>query len=366
MRLAFKNLLNDKTRFTLTVSGVALAVMLILLLNGFLEGMNRQITSYLENSPGSVIVAQRGVSNMLGATSILPAGIIDKANESEEVSKITPILSQFVILEIHDKKQPAYLIGYEPGLGGGPWKIAEGRAPRTNEELVLDSVLANRHDIRIGESMKVMGIDFKVVGLSNGTTSWMTSFFFMRKEAAENLVRVPGATSFLLVTPVEGASPEAVRLQLSQIDGVEAYYKTTVAENDLKLFAKVFSVPLRLMVGIAFGVGTLVVGLVIYTATIERQREYGVLKAIGARNRTLYKVVVYQAITSAIAGAALGVLSVYVASWMITSIRPQFLIIQDPSNIVWALVGGLGMALLGAIVPTRVIAGVAPAEVFRK
>jgi putative ABC transport system permease protein len=341
-------------------------VMLILLLNGFLEGMNRQITSYLDNSPGSIIVAQRGVSNMLGATSILPAGILEKANNVEVVSKISPILSQFVILEIHDKKQPAYMIGYEPKLGGGPWEIAEGRAPRKNEEMVLDSVLANRHDIRIGESLDVMGTDFTVVGLSRGTTSWMTSFFFMRKEAAENLVRVPGAISFLLVSPTEGASLDSVRQQLSQIEGVEAYEKTTVAQNDIKLFAKVFSAPLRLMVGIAFGVGTLVVGLVIYTATIERQREYGVLKAIGARNRTLYHVVVYQAVTSAIAGAALGVLSVYVVSWMITSIQPQFLIIHDPSSITWALVGGLGMALLGAIVPTRVIAGLAPAEVFRK
>jgi putative ABC transport system permease protein len=366
MRLAFKNLLYDKTRFILTVSGVALAVMLILLLNGFLEGMNRQITSYLDNSPGSIIVAQRGVSNMLGATSILPAGILEKANKFEEVSKISPILSQFVILEFHDKKQPAYMIGYEPNLGGGPWEIADGRAPRKNEEIVLDSVLANRHDIRIGESLDVMGTDFTVVGLSRGTTSWMTSFFFMKKEAAENLVRVPGAISFLLVSPTEGASLESVRQLLSQIEGVEAYDKTTVAQNDIKLFAKVFSAPLRLMVGIAFGVGTLVVGLVIYTATIERQREYGVLKAIGARNRTLYHVVVYQAVTSAIAGAALGVLSVFVVSWMITSIQPQFLIIHHPSSITWALVGGLGMALLGAIVPTRVIAGLAPAEVFRK
>jgi putative ABC transport system permease protein len=366
MHLAFKNLFNDMTRFFLTVCGVALAVMLILLLNGFLTGLNRQATSYLNNSPGSIIVAQDGVNNLLGATSILPPGIIEKANEAAGVSKILPILSQFVILEIHDKKQPAYLIGYEPGSGGGPWEMAEGRTPITNKEIVIDSVLANSHEIQLGESLEVMGIDFTVVGFSQGTTSWMTSFFFIRKEAAETLVRIPGATSYLLVTPAEGTSIEALRQQLSDLDGVEAYEKTTVAQNDLKLFVKIFSAPLQLMVGIAFLVGTLVVGLVIYTATIERQREYGVLKAIGARNQTLYKVVIFQAMTSAIVGATLGALLVYIASRMIMSIWPQFLIVHDSLDIIWALLGGLGMALLGALVPTRLIAGLAPAEVFRK
>ncbi len=366
MQLAYKNLFSDKTRLILTMGGVALAVMLILLLNGLLDGMNSQITSYLNHSPGSIIVAQSGVSNLLGATSLIPPGIIEKANEVDGVSQVLPILSQFVILELHDKKQPAYLIGYDTFLGGGPWRMSEGRNLMKDGEIVIDSVLAQRHEIRLGDSLDLMGTDFIVVGLSRDTTSWMTSFFFIRKEDAESLVRVPGATSFLLVTPSEEASAETIRQRLSDMAGVEAYYKTTVAENDLKLFAKVFSAPLRLMVGIAFLVGTLVVGLVIYTATIERQREYGVLKAIGARNQILYKVVIIQAITAAAAGAAFGVPLVYLASWIIMLIRPQFLIVHDPLNIAWALIGGLGMALVGALVPARLIAGLSPAEVFSK
>lgn len=61
MSIALRNLLKDKTRFALSVIGVALAVMLILLLGGFLSGMNTQITAYLDHAPGSVVVAQDGV-----------------------------------------------------------------------------------------------------------------------------------------------------------------------------------------------------------------------------------------------------------------------------------------------------------------
>jgi len=71
MFLARRNLFLDKTRLVLSVGGVALAVMLILLLNGFLTGMNRQVTSYLDHSPGSILVAQKGGRNLLGATSLL-------------------------------------------------------------------------------------------------------------------------------------------------------------------------------------------------------------------------------------------------------------------------------------------------------
>ena len=53
------------------------------------------------------------------------------------------------------------------------------------------------------------------------------------------------------------------------------------------------------------------------------------------------------------------------AQW-IMNVRPQFLIVFDPSDAGQALVAGLGMAMIAAILPTRVIANLAPAEVFRK
>lgn len=366
MFLARRNLFQDKTRLALSIGGVALAVMLILLLNGFLAGMNRQLTSYLTFSPGSIVVAQKGVRNLLGATSLLPQNTMSKVEGKDGVVKVVPILSQFVILDFHGKRQPAYLIGYEPERGGGPWKMATGREPQTNSELVLDQVLAKRHNLKVGDSFQVMGQDFKIVGLSADTSSWMTSFFFIRKSAVENLLRVPQATSFLLVTPVDGATLEDVRQRLDSIPGVNALTKTEMASNDLNLFAKVFSAPLKLMVAIAFLVGTMVIGLVIYTATVERQREYGVLKAIGAANSVLYRVVATQALVAAFVGALSGVLLAYAVGQSIMSIWPQFLVALDPRDIGIALLAGLGMALVAALFPARVIAGLAPAEVFRK
>ena len=211
-----------------------------------------------------------------------------------------------------------------------------------------------------------MGRDFTIVGFSNGTTSWMTSFFFVRKQDAENMLLAPGATSFLLLTTADGADLNRILQRLNKMSGVNALTKKEMASNDLKLFAKVFSAPLRLMVGISFLVGTMIVGLIIYTATIERQREYGMIKAIGAKNWFLYQVVLTQALFASIAGSSLGVLLANGAAQWIMSARPQFLIVFDPVDSAQALLAGLGMALIAAIFPTRVVANLAPAEVFRK
>jgi putative ABC transport system permease protein len=267
MSVAYRNLLKDKTRKAISVAGVSLAMMLILVLNGFLTGMYRQITSYLDHTTGSLVVAQEYVVNLLGATSLLPAGITNQVEAVRGVDKAIPILSQFVILDLHGKKQPTYMVGYNPKEGSGPWELFAGRQPRMKREIVFDRVLAERHELRIGDEVEVLGKDFTIVGLSNGATSWMTSFFFIQKTAAEDLLLSPGATSFLLLTTFNGADLDEVLRQLNNISGVNAMTKEKMAANDLNLFAKIFSTPLKLMVGIAFLVGTMIVGLVIYTAT---------------------------------------------------------------------------------------------------
>ncbi len=365
MSIAWRNLFRDKTRLALSIGGVALAVMLVLILNGFLAGLTMQIGAYLAHQPGTLVVAQDGVENLLGVASQLPAGAADTV-KARGAKQIIPILSQSVIFEMHGRKQFAYLIGYEPQTGGGPWQLSAGREPRNDKEIVFDRVLAQRHQIGLGDRIELMDRDFTVVGLSEGTNSWMTGFLFVRKTALELLLRAPGATSFLLVTPSDYVGADGLRARLKDLSGTNVLTKEQMIANDVRLFGKTFIAPIQLMAAIAFLVGALVVGLVIYTATIERQREYGVLKAIGARNGLLYRVVTVQALIAAGAGSGLGVALAYGAAELIMALRPQFSIVYEPTLLAQSLMAGLAMALVAALFPARVVARLAPAEVFRK
>jgi putative ABC transport system permease protein len=365
MRLALSNLLHERLRFGLSVAGIALAIMLILLLGGLFNGMFRQISAYLGHTPAELVVTQEGVENLLGATSALPPETVASAGQLAGDARVVPILSQFIVLDLHGKKQPVYLVGYDPALGGGPWKLRRGREPQTDDEIVFDHVLAERHALRVGDPIDVMDRELTISGLSDGTTSWMTSFVFIRKTAAEALLQRPGAASFLLVSPAAGSDTQALRQRLDELPASRALLKNEMIANDRELYGRLFSAPLRLMAGIAFLVGTLVVGLVIYTATTERQREYGALKAIGAPNRVLYRVVAAQALIASAAGSLAGFALALVAARLITWLRPQFLVAFDTASVVTALAAGIVMALLAALAPARILARLAPADVFR-
>ena len=364
MLLARRNLFHDRTRFLLSVLGVAVSIALILLLAGYRSGVYGQASAYLDNTPGSVVVAERGIRDFLGTSSVLPADAIEAVEATPGVARAIPVVSQFVIFERHGRKDGFFLIGYDPAAGGGPWKLVDGREPVADDELVIDRTTARQHDIAIGDQVTLLDRDAAVVGLSDETTFWAGSIAFARITTLESLARAPGLRSFLIVTPEAGTSPEALRDRLA-IPGTEVLLKSDIIANDRKLMARVYDAPIGLMVAIAFVVGVLVVGLVIYTATIERRREYGAVKAIGARNRTLYRVVTTQAFIAAAAGAVAGVALGYGAGAALMAWRPQFRVDIEPAAVGVVLVASLVMAVLAALIPARAVARLEPAEVFR-
>lgn len=365
--LAFRNLIQQKMRLALSIGGVALAIMLIVLLNGFLSGIYLQVTAYLDNTPADWVVAQDGVTNLLSATSILPAGAEDQSRGVPVIASVTPIISQFVILDIHDEKVVAYMVGFEPDFGGGPWELGEGRAPKREDEIVIDRVMAQSHGFSLGDKIELLDEEFKIVGLSEGTNSWMASFIFIEKRAAEDLLLMPDSSSFLLLNMKPGSDPYEVKTRLDRrLDDLEIVPAETMKQNDLDLLVEIFAVPLRLMVAIAFAVGTAILGMVIYTATVERQREYGVLKAVGARNRHLYWLVTLQGLATALLGVLIGIGLAQLAATWIMEATPKFLIVLETNEVLNTSLVGLLMGLGAAILPAQQVAQLDPARVFRK
>jgi len=367
--LAFRNLFQQKFRLALSIGGVALAMMLIVLLNSFQSGLFRQVTAYLDHTPVEVVVAQEDVTTMLGATSLLPASAADLARGVPGIEQVIPIVSRFIILDIHDKKVVAYLVGYEPKVGGGPWALEAGRTPQDDREVVLDWVMAETHHFGLGDTIEILDEDFTIVGLSDGTNSWMASFLFVEKRAAERLLLTPEATSFLFLTFEPGADPAAVEARLRRrLREVEILPVAAFKQNDIALLVKVFATPLRLMVAIAFAVGTAILGMIIYTATVERMRdaERGVLKAVGAKNRHLYWLVTQQGLVTALLGVILGIGLAWLAGQGVMRAFPKFLVILEPGFMLTAASAGLLMGLLAALLPARHVSGLDPARVFRK
>ena len=75
IRLAFRNLFQNKARLVISVGGVALALLLILSLDAVFTGVERQVTAYIDSSGADIMVAQSDVRNMHMASSSLPDSV---------------------------------------------------------------------------------------------------------------------------------------------------------------------------------------------------------------------------------------------------------------------------------------------------
>lgn len=227
--------------------------------------------------------------------------------------------------------------------------------------------MAETHLFGLGDTLEILDEDFAIVGLSEGTSSWMASFIFIEKRAAERLLLTPEAASFLFLTFEPEADPATIEARLHRrLREVEISPVDVVKQNDVALLVKVFATPLRLMVSIAFAVGTAILGMIIYTATVERMREYGVLKAVGAKNRHLYGLVTLQGLVIALVGVLLGIGLAWLAGQWVMQAFPKFLVMLEPGAIVATASAGLLMGLLAALLPARYVGGLDPARVFRK
>jgi putative ABC transport system permease protein len=364
-RLALQNLLQDKLRLVLSVVGIALAVMLILFLLGLRQGVFRSTTIYLDKAPGSIAVLPAGVKSSHGHGQYLTPETIKAISATPGVARVVPVQLQLVVLELHGKKEDVQLIGYQLDLGGGPWNLAKGREPQADNEIVLDRALANRHDIGVGDSFNIKGQQLTVVGLSNETSAFTGAYAFARQSFVEKLTLSPGAT-YAFVTQAAGTSRSDLIAALKPLPDTNVVPKSEIMTNDRKIIAQIMDQIVYLMVAAAFIVGALVVGMVIYSATIDRRSEYGILKAIGARSGVLYRVVALQALIAASLGSLLGVGFAFAMGSLVTNLKPQFLVSIEPSAILLTLAAGFVMALAGALFPARSVTSLAPAEVFRR
>lgn len=239
MLIAWRNLFRDRLRLALSVAGVAVSVMLILLLRGYLDGIYRRASAYFEETPGVLIAAQRGTRNALGASSQLPPGAELSIRQTDGVAGVIPILLQNVILDLHGRKQFAFAVGYQPGVGGGPWSLSAGREPRASDEIVIDRLLADEHQIAVGDRVKVLGRQLTVVGTSDETTFWIGTYAFTTKDGLEALTRAPGVTSFIFVSAEPGIATDDLRLKLAHLTGVGVLTKEAIAENQRRVIGRI-------------------------------------------------------------------------------------------------------------------------------
>jgi putative ABC transport system permease protein len=364
--VGWRQLSAEPAKLAVSVLAVAAAVALVLLLSGLRSGMGEQVTVYLDRQ-APVLVGREGFRHFLSETSVLPEALAGRIESVPGVAAAVPVSQQYAMLSLHGGRVLSVLVGYEPGRAGGPWQLAAGREPRARNELVLDRVLAEEHGLGVGSTLSYRGARLRVVGLSTGTSGFMTPLAFASRETVNALDRRPGTASFFLVAAEPGTSPSALARRIDgSVPGVSALPRAEVAEADRGLFVEAFDGPLLAMVAIALAVAILVVALTVYSSTSERSREYATLKAIGLRSGALLRLASGQALAVAVVGTAAGALLALAGAWGIAELAPKYLIVVTAQSVALMAAAAVVIALAAALVPARYLARLDPATAFRR
>ncbi len=357
--LARRNLMADPRRLVASSSAVGLAIMLILLLDGLGTGINRRVTVYEDHVGADLYVAQSGTHNFFGTVSQIPRSTVDFVRAQPDVNWASPVRTFLAIISLHDRKIPASIVGWVPGQRGGPWQIIAGRAPQTDNEIAIGRVMAKRHKLHIGDSLELMGRNFRIVGTN--TDTFMLSFVFMTHAATDLLLNSPNTTSFVLVGTKH---PNKVRAELA-VTGLAVHNRDEFAAKDRVVMTRAYAVPIGMMRGVAFAIGILVIALSVYTAMMDRRREYGIVKAIGANRNHLLALALRQSLIVAGIGLGVGGIFFFAGRALITNLRPQFTIELTLTNITRAIIAAALMALLASLLPAHRLARLEPSVAYR-
>lgn len=365
--LAIRNLVSEKTRFAFSAAGIGFAVFLITVLLGLYQGWNNKVGGFVEEVDADAWVAREGTTDFINAASIVPRSMIEETEQREGVAAVYPMIVRPMQFFEGDKKVETHLIGYDVASGvGGPLDIIKGRGDPAAGEIVIDDVLSRTSGVGVGDVLTSGEHSLEVVGIATGGNFAFTQAGFTSIEGASDLLDMGDLVTFLLVDLEEGAASEdfAVAVQ-SDTPGITVFTSSEFASaTRSRILDNVIPI-LVLIVGLAFVVGIAITSLTIYTATIERSREFGIMKAIGFNNFDLYRLVILQSCITGLLGFVFGVLLTLILSRFIDRVAAQFLVLVRAQDIALVLVATIIMAALAAIVPARRVGAVDPAVAFK-
>jgi len=363
--LASKNLLVHKGRFLLATVGITSAVVLMLLLMGLYAGWRENMSIYLRHVNADLWIGQKGAWDLFDTLSLLPAQGEQMLEQAVEVAKVSSFIGRVVTCDVHGQQRHTFVIGVDDP-DNGPVEVILGSSNLHDGEIIVDEVFARSENIRIGDSLQVAGQALSVIGIARGGNFFLYQDSFVTLSEARRLFGLEGLVNYFLVRLVPGTNVDEAIAQIEESEPrVTAFSKERFIANNLSLTGDSFLPILRVLEVIAVLVGTMVIGLTVYTLTVERTSEYGVLKAIGASDRVLYETVVLQALCCGVLGWLLGVPLSWGVVILVQYFVPQFPAIAYPLHAVWMLGLVVVMSLVAASVPARRIARIDPVLAFK-
>jgi len=372
--LARRNLFHDRIRFAVTLTGIVFALVLITIQFGLFLGFMTTTSNNIDRSKADLWIVFHGVG-------YFDTGRMFSERKFYEVLSVPGVQqAEKYIQNFAYWKKPdggvenVQVIGFHPGGGlGEPWNIVEGSVLDVNLEdgVIVDDLYKEKLGVRkIGDRVEIGEHRARVVGFTHGIRSFTTSPFvytsfknslnYTRPEAREDQL------AYILVKVAPGFTPDEVLKNLrARVKDVDIYTKAEFSRRTRFYWMFTTGAGLAVLTAALMGlvVGVAVVAQTIYAATMDHIREYGTLKAMGATNGYLYRVLVEQAVWSAVLGYGFAMVA---ASFIVQgSEKGGALILMPVAMKIGMLLLAVFMCITAALVSINKVTRLDPAMVFR-
>ncbi len=364
--LALRNLVSEKTRFAFSATGIGFAVFLITILLGLYQGWNVKVGGFVEKVDGDAWVVREGTTDFIAAASILPDSMQAELMSTGPAS-VTPMIVRPMSFKKGGESVDVQTVGYDAATGiGGPPKVISGRSDPHGAEIIVDDVLARTKGLHIGDTLTFGDKSVSVIGISTGGNFAFAQAGFMDLQGARDLLGMEGLATFYIVKMPPGVTVAQWKTKVdTSRDGTHIFTsKEFASATRHRILDNVIPI-IGLILGLAFIVGIAITSLTIYTATVERTREFGVMKAVGFNNLDLYKLVMAQSLITGGVGFVFGVALTVILSQFVDQLVATFIVLVRPIDVGFVLVVTLVMAAGAAVVPARRVASVDPVVAFR-
>ncbi len=320
-KLVFANLLHRPLRSIISVLAVAIEVIMILSIVGVFMGMLNDQKQRTNGIGADLMLRPSNASMMNGVGGApMPVKNIEAIRHLPHVAVASPVIQN---LSTVGKIEVLYGIDYASFNALKPFVFEKGGPFQGPDDVIIDDVFASSDGgYHVGDTIRIMNHSFRISGIVDHGKGGRK---LLPIDTMAQLMGADGKASIFYIKCDDPANQAAVIREIHAVKGLEDNQVETIDDwlNQMtpdKLPG--FNVALDVVTGIAVIVGFLVIFQSMYTAVLERTREIGILKSMGASQGTIVGVVLRETAVMAAAGVLVGIAGTYGVRILLSHLFP--------------------------------------------
>ena len=354
-----QNVLHRPVRTLITVVGVAVEVTLVILVVGLTTGLLTESAKRTEGVGADIMIQPPSASIWAAFSGApMPIAIAGKLRKLDYVQAVAPVLVQFNSVNGLD-----VVYGIQPDtfrdVSGG-FVFHAGHGLEKPDDILVDDVYARGKKVKVGQQLHILGHDFHVAAIVEHGKG--ARLFVLMSTLQEMSGAIDKASIFFVKcdrSDHTAAVTDGVRQLLPgyEIRPLKDFISLMTSSNLPGLSAFI-----SVMISIAVAVGFLVIFLAMYTTIIERTREIGVLKSLGASKGYIVQIIVSETTLLCVLGTVFGIGLSFLMARVFTAVFPSMTILILPKWILYAGIIAIAGGLLGSSYPAWVASRKDPVE----